>query len=144
MPLRAIGCWETEAGEVALLRHAGLTEGDRACRQKSPSEAAVGDGPTLRAIAEVGRWLGFGIGNLISIFNPDLVILGGLYQRLFRTSRPSVIEGAGLRTLASVRKLATIARSSLGPDAPLIGAAELVLSDVIADPAGTNGRSAVR
>jgi predicted NBD/HSP70 family sugar kinase len=138
----AIGCWETEAGEVALLRHAGLTEGTGRVDEVA-ERAAVGDGPTLRAIAEVGRWLGFGIGNLINIFNPDLVILGGLYQRLFTYLEPSVIEGAGLRTLLPSGDLATIARSSLGPDAPLIGAAELVLSDVIADPAGVNGRSAV-
>jgi predicted NBD/HSP70 family sugar kinase len=138
----SIGCWETEAGEVALLRHAGLTEG--AGRVDEMAErAAVGDEPTLRAIAEVGRWLGFGIGNLINIFNPDLVILGGLYERLFTYLEPSVVEGAGLRTLLPSGELATIARSSLGPDAPLIGAAELVLSDVIADPAGANGRSAV-
>ncbi len=138
----AIGCWETEAGEVALLRHAGLTEG--AGRVDEIAElAAVGDEPTLRAIAEIGRWLGFGIGNLINIFNPDLVILGGLYQRLFTYLEPSVVEGAGRRTLLPPGELATIARSSLGPDAPLVGAAELVLSDVIADPAGANGRSAV-
>ena len=68
----AIGCWETEAGEVALLRHAGLTEGTGRVDEVA-ERAAVGDGPTLRAIAEVGRWLGFGIGNLINIFNPDLV-----------------------------------------------------------------------
>ncbi len=85
----SIGCWETEAGEVALLRHAGLTEG--AGRVDEIAElAAVGDEPTLRAIAEIGRWLGFGIGNLINIFNPDLVVLGGLYQRLFTYLEPSV------------------------------------------------------
>ena len=61
----------------------------------------MGDEPTLRAIAEIGRWLGLGIGNLINIFNPDLVILGGLYQRLFTYLEPSVIEGAGRRTPGS-------------------------------------------
>ena len=71
------------------------------------------------------------------------MILGGLYQRLFTYLEPSVIEGAGRRTLDPPGALATIACCSLGPDAPLIGAAELVLSDVIADPARTNGRSAV-
>lgn len=138
----SIGCWETEAGEVALLRHAGLTGG--AGRVDEMGErAAAGDGPTLRAIAEVGRWLGFGIGNLINIFNPDLVILGGLYQRLFEYLEPSVVEGARLTTLDPPGALATIACSDLRSDAPLIGAAELVLSDVIADPAGANARSAV-
>ena len=100
----AIGCWETEAGEVALLRHAGLTEG--AGRVDEMAElAAAGHEPTLRAIAEVGRWLGFGIGNLINIFNPDLVILGGLYERLFTYLEPSVVEGARSGTLDPSREL---------------------------------------
>jgi hypothetical protein len=36
--------------------------------------------------------------------------------------------------------MAVIARSGLGPDAPLIGAAEMVLSGVIADPAAADTR----
>ena len=94
----AVGCWETEAGEIALLRRAGVSEG--AGRLDEVVErAAAGDEPTLRAIAEIGRWLGLGIGNLINLFNPDLVVLGGLYQRLFTFLEPSVVEGAGRRTL---------------------------------------------
>ena len=139
----AIGCWETEAGEVALLRHAGLTEG--AGRVDEVAErAAAGDGTILRAISEVGRWLGFGIGDLINIFNPDVVLLGGLFQRLYTYLEPSVVEGARLRTLDPSGRLATIACSALGPEAPLIGAAELVLSSVIADPAGSDARRAAR
>jgi predicted NBD/HSP70 family sugar kinase len=134
----AIGCWETEAGEAALLRRAGVSEG--AGRLSEVAErAAAGDERTLRAIADVGRWLGLGIGNLINLFNPDLVVLGGLYQRLFTFLEPSVLEGAAQRTLAAPGGMATIACSALGPDASLIGAAELVMSRVIADPASFDG-----
>jgi predicted NBD/HSP70 family sugar kinase len=136
----AIGCWETEAGEAALLRHAGVSEG--AGRLPEVAErAAAGDERTLRAISEVGRWLGLGIGNLVNLFNPDLVVLGGLYQRLFSFLEPSVLEGAGHRMLAAPGEMATIAASALGPDASLVGAAELVMSRVIADPAGFDGRA---
>jgi predicted NBD/HSP70 family sugar kinase len=136
----AVGCWETEAGEAALMRRAGVDDGtgplDEVVRR-----AAAGDQATLRAVAEVGRWLGFGIGNLINLFNPELVVLGGLYQRLFGFLEPSVVEGARLRTLDAPAGMATIAPSGLGPDAPLIGAAELVLSGVITDPAHADGRA---
>jgi predicted NBD/HSP70 family sugar kinase len=134
----AVGCWETEAGEAALMRHMGVDDGtglDEVARR-----AAAGDQGTLRAVAEIGRWLGFGIGNLINLFNPDLVVLGGLYQRLFGFLESSVVEGVRLRTLDAPAEMATIAPSGLGPDAPLIGAAELVLSRVIADPANADGR----
>ena len=134
----AVGCWETEAGETALLRRAGVGDGTRHLDEVA-DRAAAGDEAALRAIADVGRWLGLGIGNLINLFNPELVVLGGLYQRLFSFLESSVVEGARQRTLGAPGEMATIACSGLGPDAPLIGAAELVLSSVIADPAATGG-----
>jgi predicted NBD/HSP70 family sugar kinase len=133
----ATGCWETEAGEAALLRHVGDGSGGL---DDIVARATSGDATVLRAITEVGRWLGFGVGNLINLFNPDLVVLGGLYQRLFPFLEASVVEGAGLRTLDAPGGMATIAASGLGQDTPLMGAGELVLSGVIADPAGTDGR----
>jgi predicted NBD/HSP70 family sugar kinase len=139
----AFGCWETEAGEAALLRRAGIGEGtghldEIAERAEAKEEAA------LRAIAETGRWLGLGIANLIDMFNPELVVLGGLYQRLFSFLGSSVIEAARHRALDAPGAMATIAPSGLGADAPLIGAAELVMSGVIADPAHVDGRTAAR
>lgn len=130
----AIGCWETEAGEAALLRRAGMS--DRMGHiDEVVARADGGDVTTLRAMDEVGRWLGLGIGNLINVFNPDLVVLGSLYHRLFRFLEPSVLEGIRMRALDAPGSMATIASSGLGSDAHLIGAAELVLSRVIVDPA---------
>jgi predicted NBD/HSP70 family sugar kinase len=129
----AVGCWETEAGEAALLRHAGLSDGDARC-DELVARAAAGDATTLRAIAEVGHWLGLGIGDLINLFNPELVVLGGLYERLFPHLAGAVDEGVRLRALAPSREVATITSSALGADASLLGAAELVLADVMADP----------
>jgi len=139
----AIGCWETEAGEAALLRRAGspasvsgldalLSVADR---------AAAEDETALRAITEVGRWLGYGIGNLINIFNPELVVLGGMYHRLFPFLEAAVDEGVRSRALDAPRAMTTIARSGLNTDAALIGASEMVFSRVIADPARAGSRA---
>ena len=134
----AVGCWEAEAGEAALLRRAGVADGTGHLDEVA-ERAAAGDEVTLRAIAETGRWVGLGIGNLINLFNPELVVLGGLYQRLFGFLESSVVEGARTRTLDAPGAMATIACSGLGSDAPLLGAAELILSNVIADPANFDG-----
>jgi len=138
----AVGCWEAEAGEAALLRRAGLDDGSGRL-DEIVARATAGDSTTLGAVAEVGRWLGLGIGNLINIFNPELVVLGGLYHRLFGFLETSVIAGVRERTLDAPGGMATVAPSGLGPDAPLIGAAELVLSRVIAAPGGPDGRRQV-
>lgn len=140
----AVGCWETEAGEAALLRHAGSPANATGLRALDviAERAAAGHKATLLAIGEVGRWLGLGVGDLINLFNPEVVVLGGLYQRLFPYLETSVIQGARVRTLDAPGDMATIVRSGLGPDAPLIGAAELIVSEVIADPAAMDHRSA--
>lgn len=133
----ARGCWETEAGEAALLRHAGTPVG--VTRLDAVNElvnrATEGDEKVLRAVDEVGRWLGLGIGDLINLFNPELVVMGGLYHRLFPFLEHSLLQGMRSRALAAPTEMVRVARSGLGTDAPLIGASELVFSQVIADPA---------
>lgn len=130
----ATGCWETEAGEAALMRRLGIEEG-AARIDDVVRRADAGDVTTLQAITEVGRWLGLGIGDLVNLFNPELIVLGGLYHRLFSFLEASVLEGAASRALPASWAMATITSSGLGVDAPLIGAAELVFSGVIGDPA---------
>jgi predicted NBD/HSP70 family sugar kinase len=133
-----VGCWETEAGEAALLRRIPSLEGMTGAQvvDRVVARAAAGDVVTLEAIDEVGRWLGLGIGNLINLFNPDLVVLGGFYQHLFALLERAVTKNSRRTALAAPGAMATIGRSDLGSDAPLIGAAELALSGVIGNPAG--------
>ena len=139
----ATGCWETEAGEMALARAAGLPASItgldvvRTVRDR----ADAGDQRTLAGIAEIGRWLGLGIGSLINTFNPELIVLGGIYHALFPYVRSSVLEGAAMVRLDAPAEMVEVTRSGLGPDAPLIGAAELALSAVVTDPASAAGHS---
>lgn len=140
----ATGCWETEAGEAALARRAGIPPSVTGLGlvETIVSRADASDQKTLDALAEIGRWLGLGIGNLINVFNPHLVVLGGFYHPLFPFLEKAVFEGARLGALDAPGDIADIAAGGLGPDAPLIGAAELAMSEVIADPAGhTRARS---
>jgi predicted NBD/HSP70 family sugar kinase len=133
----ATGCWETEAGEAALARRAGLppTIGGSRLLDTVLTRADAGDEGALSAIAGVGRWLGLGIGNLINVFNPELVVLGGLYHHLFPYFEGSVSDAARFGALEAPGNIVEITRSGLGSDALLIGAAELALAEVIADPA---------
>jgi predicted NBD/HSP70 family sugar kinase len=138
----AVGCWEAEAGEAALARLAGIPSNvaGLGVLETALARAEAGDRRTLAAIAEIGRWLGLGIGNLVNVFNPELVVLGGFYHALFPYLEPAVAEGARVSAVAAPGSVVTIVSSALGSDAPLIGAAELALSEVIADPARTAGR----
>jgi predicted NBD/HSP70 family sugar kinase len=140
----AFGCWEAEAGEAALARRAGIpdTVAGLGVLDTVLARAEAGDRRTLVALAEVGRWLGLGIGNLVNVFNPELVVLGGFYHALFGYLATPVADGVGLRAMDAPGGLARLASSGLGQDAVLVGAAELALSGVVADPARGAGRSA--
>ncbi len=104
-----VGCWETEAGEAALL---GSGE---------PS-------------AEGARWLGVGVGNLVNLLNPEVVVLGGCYARHFDRLEPDLMAGLESRGLSLSNAAATVVPSTLGRLAQLHGAAELCLAATVADP----------
>jgi predicted NBD/HSP70 family sugar kinase len=139
----AIGCWETEAGEPALARLAGIPDSiaGLGVLHIIMSRASAGDPPTLAAIEGIGRWLGIGIGNLINLFNPELVVLGGIYHALYPYLEAATLEGVQSQTLEAPGDIARITRSALGAEARVIGAAEMALSEVLSDPAGTIGAS---
>ena len=132
----AVGCWETEVGEEALARLAGI--GPDAAREGLTAEilrrAHAGDPEIFGALNELGRWLGVGIGNLINTFNPDVVVIGGFFQELYPFLEQSVNRAAQEMALTAPWLSVTIRRSELGGDSALIGASELVFAEVITNP----------
>lgn len=131
----ARGCWETEAGERALLRAAQSPEtSGLAAVDAVVSRLAGGDRTALDAVAEVGRWLGVGIGDLVNLLNPDLIVLGGMFSRLHEYVREPMLAAMRDRSLEPASSMVTVVPSALGTSAQLHGAAEMCLSEIIADP----------
>ncbi len=127
----ARGCWEVLARGPALAEWVagqappdypwlpGLTA-ERVC-----ALAREGDELAGRAVQREAYYLGLGVANLITLFAPDAIVLGGRVMEsaaLFWDGMWQVIRGScGLvppeKTLVAV--------ASLGSDAPLIGAAQV-------------------
>ncbi len=132
----SVGCWETEIGAYALLRHAGHpADGGRAELDAVLREAAAGAPVALAALDEVGRWVGFGLAGLVNVFNPRLIVLGGLLGRIHPYIGEVVERELDRLTLPAPRRLVRVVPASLGVDAPLLGAAELAFEPLLADPA---------
>ena len=95
----AFGCWETEAGEAALLRAAGV-RGARgvAAVDAVRGEGEAGDESAAAAVAEIGHWLGVGVGNLVNLLNPEVVVLGGIFQPLFPCVREPMLSAVRARS----------------------------------------------
>ena len=123
------GCWESLAagpGMVAWLEkeapvgypHRGGLSAKRICEL-----AAAGDELAKRAVEREAYYLGLGLANLVTMFTPDAIVLGG-----------SVMKSASL-FLDGIRKIirescclvpfdkTELTLASLGEDANLIGAA---------------------
>lgn len=86
--------------------------------------AQAGDVLAIEVMEETGYYVGIGIANMINVFNPEVVVLGGnisrsetLFQAAIRTARASAI--------GSILASAQIVRAQLGDDAGILGAAEL-------------------
>jgi glucokinase len=119
---KQVGCWEAEAAGPAVARRGGAESAERVV------EAARRNDPEAkRVLGETVRWLAMGIANLISVLNPEIVVLGGgLMQAgdlLLEPLRREVPEWAQPLAAESVR----IELTKLGEDAGLLGAARLAL-----------------
>ena len=127
------GCWETEvgAGRGAASPAAGRTARSRTC---SPGTRPA-TGRCTTGCARSGRWLGIGVANLVNVFNPEVIVFGGLTRAVFPLMEPSVrAELAG--ALTAPRGQVRLALPGLGADSSLVGAAELAFAPLLSDPLG--------
>jgi predicted NBD/HSP70 family sugar kinase len=130
------GCLEAEVGERALLERAGRygeavgSEGIRAVVEA----ADRGDVMAQDALHRVGDWLGLGAANLVNIFNPEMIIFGGMLRDIYLGSAAQVRSQINTGSLVASREELKLRTSALCDDATLVGAAELAFSQVLDDP----------
>jgi predicted NBD/HSP70 family sugar kinase len=132
----ATGCWETEIGEEALVVASGLADADPSAGIADVLAAAeAGDARAKKVVGEAGDWLGVGISNLVNLFNPEVVVLGGILRELYPATRPQV-QAALAHALQAPREQVRLALPLLGGDSILLGAAELAFGPLLDDPLG--------
>jgi predicted NBD/HSP70 family sugar kinase len=128
------GCWETEIGEYALLEAAGVAGGGREAVDAVVDAARRGDVSAQEALRQVGDWLGFGIANLVNIFNPQMVVMGGMLRGVYLGAATQVRSRLRTMSLTPHREAVKLRTPGLEEDSPLIGAAELAFGRLLADP----------
>jgi glucokinase len=84
--------------------------------------AREGRPEAAEAIFEIGRRLGAGIGSLVNIFNPELVVLGGGFSQARDLFLEPALAAMKEEALAPGRDLVRVVPALLGPDAGLVGA----------------------
>jgi predicted NBD/HSP70 family sugar kinase len=137
----AVGCLETKVGENQLLTAAGRLPGGGPPAVAEVIQAAdAGDARAGAAVDSAAHWLGVGLRPIFSMFNPELVVLGGLLSQVWIARRQIILDALGPANLILAADAIDIRASALGDDASLIGAAELAFGPLLADP--TLGRPA--
>jgi glucokinase len=125
---RDTGCWEAEAAGPALARRLGASSAEDVVARARHGEAAA-----TQAMEQAAMYLGMGIANIVSILNPEIIVLGGgLMQAadlFLEPIRRTVAQWAQPVAAKQVR----IEMTQLGEDAGLLGAARLALGDSRAD-----------
>lgn len=130
------GCLEQYAGQAALLRAAGIEgAGGPAAVAELERRTRAGDARAVAAVAEAGLMLGRVLSGAVNLFDPDAVVLGGVYRGLMPWLSPPADEELTGRVVSGLwsRGSGRLRASSSAGDASR-GAAALVVQDVLADP----------
>ncbi|MEK8026953.1 ROK family protein [Pseudaquabacterium rugosum] len=136
------GCWEAVASGSALgrrAREAAAAEpsgrlAELAHALAGGADAAVlvraardGDAAAGRLIDEEASALGLGIVNLLHLFSPQRVVLGGGVAQAFDLLQAGIAREIDKRAMPPFRDVPVVA-ASCGQDAGLVGAAALILA----------------
>jgi len=137
-----IGCWETLASGTALAREAvrQISQGtrtaiiDRADGDLSKIDAKLvflaaqrGDELAKELISRLGYYLGVGLVNLVNIFNPELILIGGGVAKMGDLLLQPAINIVRERAFSKSANAVEIKPALLGDDSGVLGAVAFVL-----------------
>lgn len=138
------GCWETLASGTALAREAvkqikagaqtsilDFADGqlDNVSANRVFLAAKDGDRLAREMISQTGYYLGIGLVNLINIFNPQLILIGGGLARMGQMLLEPATKVVKERAYELPARAVRIELARLGVDAEALGAVALVLKN---------------
>jgi glucokinase-like ROK family protein len=143
------GCWETLITPKAILQRVR----EEVLAGQSPTllpmfdehaphyrlndflpAADRGEQAVLRALEETGSYLGIGVANLINIFNPSMVVLGGVFNLVGPYLLEFVQREVDNRTLSDTREVVTVTLSAFRFYDGVIGGVSLILREILNNP----------
>ena len=139
------GCWETLASGTAMAREArkqikegartsilGYAEGDveKVTAEVIHNAAKEGDSLAKELITRTGYYVGVGLANLVNIFNPELIVIGGGLSNIGDMLLEPAYEVAGERAFKESYRTVRFAMAKLGRDSGVLGAAAFALQEM--------------
>ncbi len=136
----AQGCLEAYVGAGAIVaryehlkrRRAAAGLGELEDRIAAIIGAADRDKVAAQVLEETVTYLGAGIADLVNLFNPERIVLGGwLGQALSDALLPEIRRAAGRQALRLPFSRAEIVKADLGQDAVALGGATLPIARLL-------------
>ena len=150
----AAGCLEAYIGAGAVVaRYDDLRHGRRMSVNPNDLEDRVAeiiaapddDRAAARVLEETVRYLGAGISDLVNLFNPERIVVGGwLGQALGEPIIDRVREAARTSALRLPFSHVSIVKAELGKDAVALGAATLPIAQMLSSGAVPATQTAAR
>ncbi|MBO0958706.1 ROK family transcriptional regulator [Neobacillus sp. MM2021_6] len=122
------GCWEAYASEHALIN----VENQKYLSLELLIELAEkNDQSALNLFEQIGRYLGYGINNIINTFNPEQVIIGNRLAKAQKWLEESIRKTINTHTLSFHRQEVELQFSTLSIYSAALGVIAFVVEDFI-------------
>jgi N-acetylglucosamine repressor len=134
------GCLEAMVGEGALRRRISERKGHDVSREELLMLVEIGDSAALDIVDSAGRKLGLAVANMVTLLNPELLIICGEGTALGSAFIDPIVSSVREQTFADLGRQLEIKIQSWGDEAWAVGAATLVLRESFNLP-GADDRS---
>ncbi len=136
------GCLETLVSEPTIIRlakelarqdehgtlAANLQDMEEATIEQVFAAARAGDTATRAMLDERAHYMGIALANLVNVFNPELIVLGGIFTQGPDLLLPPIESTMRQRAFANLGERVRLQTTSFGREAGVIGAAALALN----------------
>jgi predicted NBD/HSP70 family sugar kinase len=129
------GCLEALVGEDAIRRRVAARHKREISREELISLAAAGDAVTVEVLQDTGRKLGLAVANMVTLLNPELLIVCGEGTELGGAYLDPVVAAVRDQTFADQGRHVEVKIQRWGDEAWAVGAATLVLRESFSLPA---------
>ncbi len=136
-----IGCIEALASGTSIARRARQILGpgyETATAETIARAAASGDAAAGRLLAETAEMLGAWLGSVISLLDPDIIVIGGGVSKIGEPLFQKLREITPRRTINPFAAQTPIVPAQLGDDAGIWGAAAVIQQHLNLTPASTS------
>jgi N-acetylglucosamine repressor len=134
------GCLEAMVGEGAIRRRVSERKGHDVSRDELQMLIEMEDEATLEVVGSAGRKLGLAVANVVTLLNPELLIICGEGTSLGAPFLDPIVASVHDQTFADLGRDVDIKIQSWGDEAWAVGAATLVLRELFNLP-GSDDRS---